>query len=291
VCIFIINTPSSIIPQGVEVPVQEQDIGKVENNNRVNINIFRLSKSNKTFPAMMSTKKFPTTIDLLQIKRGANPHFCLIKDLAAFIDTHKHRRRRFICKRCLYLTTNGDKYRLHQQLCQVHKVQRTYVPPKNAADGSDIFSYLPPNSNQQVTNFESDLPFIVVADLESLLIPATPEEALRGIVNTHKPISACYKLISTDTSFYESPKIFYGTNVIAKFLDSLLEDAFKLREILNNHAPLSLTPEQRDDIDSQTECHLCKGAMSESEEYVVDHDHLTGCIRGNPPSPFNTMLN
>ena len=79
--------------------------------------------------------------------------------------------------------------------------------------------------------------------------------------------------------------MFCGSNVIAKFLDSLLEDAWKLRKIHNSHDPLSLTPEQRDDIDSQTECHLCKSTMSENEEYVVDHDHFTGCIRVNPPFP------
>ena len=232
------------------------------------------------FPVCVSSNSFPHTIHLLRLHKNEIRHFVLIKSLGPMLAHYNHsRRQNYVCERCLYVTVCLEIYKAHIELCQNHKVQRTLVPKFNDTASKDKLCYLPASLEPNVTHYKAVLSFFATADLESLLSPVS--NSVHGVQNVHIPISAVYKICSTDANFYAAPRIFLGSNVMEQFLDHLQMEASKIQKILMNPATLSVSPEQRLELENESHYHLCKKLILPEETWVIDHNHLTSVICGN----------
>ena len=248
--------------------------------NQIRINIFHCTQKNSTiFPFRISKSSYEHTLNLLRLHKNDQSHFVLIKTLGPLVNhVNNNGRQNHVCERCLYITVNLKAYNDHIELCKNHKAQRIRLPKFNDPSSKDKLSYISSNSDSKISSFETDLSFFATADLESLLQPVSPNN--QGVKDLHIPISIVYKICSIDANFYTPPKIFVGSNVIPKFLDTLQMEATKIKKILMNRAPLVVTPAQQQILDGETSCHLCKQEIQPEEVWVVDHCHLTSVIRG-----------
>ena len=98
--------------------------------------------------------------------------------------------------------------------------------------------------------FQLPAPFVVVGDIETLLVPestACHDTSKSGTttINHHQPCSAGYFIMSTDPKFEFQPKIFRGEHCIRHFLDSLHQDYLKLKDIVDHPLDMSMTSDER----------------------------------------------
>jgi len=180
------------------------------------------------FPFRISKKTYEHTMHLLRLHQNDKRHFVLIQSLGPLVTHVNHNgRRNLVCERCLYITVHLKAYTDHIELCKNHKAQKIWVPKSNDVACKDKLGYIPATSESNISPFETDLPFLATADLESLLQPVRPNS--QGVENVHIPISIVYKICSTDDNFYTPPKIFLGSNVMSRFLDHLQMEASKIK--------------------------------------------------------------
>ena len=242
--------------------------------NGIRINIFRFSSNRKIIPWRISTLDYPETAHILELIGKKKRHFVFINNLGPLCSNYADSSHRtiYVCERCCHVMRDKDKYDSHVEMCKAHQIQRTSCPYGNGAK----LSYT--KSGEGVTRFESAEPFVAFADFECALEPTDNDPT---ILNTHRPISAVYKIVSPiDENFYSPPKTFVGYNCVVDFLDSLKADAEHLSNILSKPAPMAPSSAESDDLDTQTACHLCQQEFKSSDTVVLDHDHLTGILRG-----------
>ena len=137
------------------------------------------------------------------------------------------------------------------------------------------------------TKYEYQLPapFIVVGDIETLLVPESTachdtNKSGTTIITHHRPCSAGYCIISTDERYNFQPKIFRGEHCVRYFLDSLQQDYLKLKEIVDRPLKMTMSSEERQLYEDCNNCWICEKDISEDQTKVADHCHLTGQFRG-----------
>ena len=146
-------------------------------------------------------------------------HYFLIKNLSAFVGSQisSHHARKLFCERCLNPFRVQSALDKHMLSCSKFKPVR------------EIF----PEGDRKTLNFtkyeyQLPVPFIVVGDIETLLVPestASHDLSKSGTttINHHQPCSAGYTIISTDPKYAKKfkPKLFRGKHCVRYFLDSL----------------------------------------------------------------------
>lgn len=125
-----------------------------------------------------------------------NTHYIWIKNLSALIQsqTTTHRSKKYICDRCLSCFYKEEKLQAHIVCCENQNHVRRIMPIKWNRENIVEFK-----------NFENTLevPFIVYADIESILQPITSENSAstskaipKGATKRHIPISIGYQFLS-----------------------------------------------------------------------------------------------
>ena len=143
-------------------------------------------------------------------------------------------------------------------------------------------SYYPKDETIRFTKYEHQLPcpFIIVADIESILEPistVSPNPILSHTTayQNHVPCSAAYFIISIDKNFYQPPKLFKGPHCILQFLNHLSEDVAGLKEDIKHPLAMTITKEEQLSVVRATKCHICGKGNEVAKCYVADHCHLT----------------
>jgi hypothetical protein len=185
-----------------------RDIERLEKNNDLKINIFRLNETlSNIFPYKMSHYKIKDgdadeesrTIDILQLldsKKVGFSHFCWLKNLHRALKMQVSPTNAFkLCRRCLYRCVSVIKFDRHVELCKNHKIQAVSLPRKNCPKKSDIFSYIH-GDESGVTEKECRAPWVMYSDIEAILTPVSLSEnektAKTSIVNRHEPSAMSY---------------------------------------------------------------------------------------------------
>ena len=149
-----------------------------------------------------------------------------------------------------------------------------------------------PKGDRKTLNFtkyeyQLPVPFIVVGDIETLLVPestASHDLSKSGTttINHHQPCSAGYAIISTDPKYAKKfkPKLFRGKHCVRYFLDSLQQDYLELKEIVDRPLEMIMSPEERQEYDNSSKCWICEKEIVEGEVKVADHCHVTAAFRG-----------
>ena len=261
---------------GIEYPVPLKDINKFElQNPTISISVFGLS-NNDLYPLRISKSVKEQHIRLLLITNEKNNHYVLIKNLSAMVSNqiNKDHHHKWICDNCLNPFTTESVLKNHLETCMKFDCVKELYP-------SNDKRFL------KFTKYEHQLPcpFIVVADFETLQVPIctvqpNPKLSSTNAYANHRPCSAAYYIVSTDSNFYQQPKVFKGERCVRYFLDALQEDVEKLRKIIKKSIEMDLSEEEREIYDNSTICHICEKVGDPDDLFVPDHCHLTGAFRG-----------
>ena len=155
-----------------------------------------------------------------------------------------------------------------------------------------------PNEDEKLLYFKKieaqmRLPFVIIADFESLLEKITSAErdsSVSWTMQTHKHTACGFGMytVCRDKRFYSQPKIYFGEDSAEKFIDTVQREAKLIRQYLSKKIDMiELSEEEEVNYFSATKCHICKKEFSPGDERVRDHDHLTGIFRGAAHSNCN----
>ena len=182
----------------INYPVKLCDIDKFETQNPgISVSVFVLSGDNYNLsPIRIANKVCEKHIQLgLITGENGEAHYFLIKDLSHLVSTQisKHKEKKLICESCLNPFSLQSALDKHKLICQ------KFAPVHERFPVGD-------RKNLKFTKYEHQLPasFMVVADIETLQVPeitAIHDTRKSGhtTIRQHKPCSAAYHIISTDT--------------------------------------------------------------------------------------------
>ncbi|KAG8191787.1 hypothetical protein JTE90_026822 [Oedothorax gibbosus] len=125
--------------------------------------------------------------------------------------------------------------------------------------------------NQQ--KFEQRVPFVIYADLETLVEKLDSIDGPTTKTASHKPCG--YSYIVTDGKPHKEPVVHKGDGgVVAHFLASVIAEKDELALKLKDVVPMKITPFDEMIIRNATRCGICKKVLG--SDRVRDHNHLTG---------------
>ena len=286
---------------GIEYPVSLNDIDKFERQNpQYSINVFgytderyhipqakrknnkKNGKNNKKekmkviFPLRISEKKKERHVNMLYWQNAAGEtHYLLITSMSRLLSKQfsRHKCAKFICDRCLHACTSPEVLERHEKSCKLQRPQLTIMPDKG-----EILEF-------KEFRHQFKLPFSIYADCETIqenekTVHPSMEKSSTTKTANQIPASVCYKVVSTDPTYYSAPRLFRGKDCIVQFLDALKHDISKIKEHLKRTLEMNLTEEENATFLASTKCHICGDGEKSNDPFVRDHCHLTGRFRG-----------
>ena len=258
---------------GVTFPVTLSDMKRIEEQNKININVFGYDRG--AYPIRISEAKFSDHMELLwitkeeaDVKKYENSHYVLIKDFNRFMHSFtKYVGRKYFCLHCLHCCSSARVLEMHKQDClAINGTQAIKMP----VAGSKIY----------FKNHKKMLPapFVIYADFEAITekidgCQPSDGQSYTTTYQSHKACSYGYKLVCRYDKRYSKPvEIYRG------------EDCIQFQK------PLVMTEKNERDFQNSTKCHICARKFNEqkpSKQKVRDHCHITGKYRGAAHSDCN----
>ena len=134
------------------------DVPKFQKQNYIGINIFGFEK-NKILPLYLTKVKTEKNIPLLLLTGGSTSHYCLIKNLHAFMARQfgkRNHNRYTYCERCLHGFWSSMALEKHLDLCGERKAVDIFKPKED--------------SKIEFTNWHKtfSVPLVIYADTEAV---------------------------------------------------------------------------------------------------------------------------
>ena len=102
---------------GIEFPVQEKDLYKIDVKNNICINVFGYD-NRLVFPIYISDQKFEDSMDLLLLIDNNKSHYVYIKDFNRFMfHKAKNKNKKRFCKSCLQCFSSEKILIKHKENC------------------------------------------------------------------------------------------------------------------------------------------------------------------------------
>ena len=187
------------------------------------------------------------------------------------------RDQKFFCRRCLGHFKTAEVLHRHQQLC-------------TRGDFLSVIHTMPePGAVHEFKNWKYGTwaPFVIYADLESVLAPADQRNGATHLYQQHKPCAASALLCSKIRAFDGRFCLFTGEDSVKRLLDQLVAwERECVDHLLQNRAMRPLVGAKLREFANATECCICHGAKGPfdptdaNRRKVADHDHVTGFFRG-----------
>ena len=273
---------------GIPYPVPLSKIHQFERqNNDISINVFGF-ENNEIYPLRITKQKNRKHhIYLLFLQKDNASHYCLIKDLNAFLHrTKTSKSKTFFCPYCLQGFTRQDLLDKHTDFCSANGEQKIILPTKGK---DDILKF---------TDFRKKMkcPFVIYGDFVTVnrdVLTCTPNPEKSAATKT-KQLDVCsygYKRVCTDSRYTKHSVIFRGPNASSHFIESLLKEEQEIKDILSHVEPLIMTEDDEIDFCNAKYCTICEREFDEGEnDKVIDHDHVTGLYRGAAHSICNLQF-
>ena len=276
---------------GVTFPVNIHDIGKIEKQNKININVFGYDKY--VFPIRNSETEHGETLNVLLIEgeteSGYKQHYVYIKDFnrVNYNVTKSHHKKHF-CLHCLQSFTSEDHLEAHRGDClTINGTQRIEMPKR----GSQVYFC---NYNKQLP-----VPFVIYADFEALtrkIDSCSPvgDKSYTRAYQKHEPSGFGYKVVCHYDQKYSKPAVIYrGENVVQKFIENLFREVKDCQKLIREKAKrrLIMTASDEADFQNTNKCWICQKRYKGDENIPVgDHCHITGKYRGSAHNTCNLKL-
>ena len=262
----------------IKTPVNLQDLPKIEKQFNVSINIYGHSNSD-IYPIHSTYSTSAKHIDLLVTSNSETNHYVWIKNFNRLCyNVNKHARKKYFCKHCIQHFTNESILLKHMEDCMVLNGCQAIGMP---AEG-------------EVAKFKSfretvKIPFVIYADLESLLHKLTVTQKLEvnkeqtEKLQKHVACSYGYKVVCCYNDSLSKPfKTYRGIDSVHKFFTDIFEEEKEILEklIKFQKTPLNLSYEEEIHHEKATKCYVCDCSFTDENCKVHDHCHVLGNYRG-----------
>ena len=281
---------------GVTFPVTIRDMGKIEKQNKININAYVYNEDVKyVSPIRNSKEAYEDTLNVLLIERETESeygqHYVYIKDFNRLnFNITKHKNKKHFCLRCLQPFSSEDYLEAHKGDCLIVNGTQKIVMPN---EGSRV----------QFHNYQNRLPvpFIVYADFEAIKrkIDSCSPPRHKSYTQAYQKHEACgfsYKVVCHYDKKYSKPEVLYrGENVVQKFYQNLTKEVKYCQKIITERAKrrLVMSASDENDFRNAKKCWICQRQYmpDEGENIPVrDHCHITGKYRGSAHKKCNFRL-
>ena len=281
---------------GVTFPVTIRDMGKIEKQNKININVYVYNEDGKyVSPIRNSKTEYQDTLNVLLIERETEKeykqHYVYIKDFNRLnYNVNKHKNKKHFCLHCLQPFYSEDHLEAHKGDCLIiNGTQRIEMPQP----GSKVFFY----QHQK----QLPVPFVVYADFEAItekIDSCSPPQhkSYTQAYQKHKPSGFGYKVVCHYDQKYSKPAVIYrGENVIQKFIQHLFREVKDCQKVISEKAKkrLVMTASDEKDFQNAKKCWICQKRYKRDEGEnipVRDHCHITGKYRGSAHKTCNFRL-
>ena len=262
----------------IKTPVNIQDLPKIEKQFNVSINIYGHSNSD-IYPIHSTYSTAAKHIDLLVTSNSETNHYVWIKNFNRLCyNVNKHARKKYFCKHCIQHFTSENILLKHMGDCMVLNGCQAIGMP---AEG-------------EVAKFKSfretvKIPFVIYADLESLLHKLTVTQKLEvnqeqtEKLQKHVACSYGYKVVCCYNDSLSKPfKMYRGIDSVHKFFTDIFEEEKEILEKLKTFqkTPLNLSFEEKMHHKKATKCYVCDCSFTDENCKVRDHCHVLGNYRG-----------
>ncbi|KAK3800107.1 hypothetical protein RRG08_015073 [Elysia crispata] len=268
---------------GIDAPTPISQIGEVERQNNLAINVFGWDKG-VIVHHLSKQPEEEARINLLLIEKAGKFHYTWIKDLNRLLyDQSKHRERKHFCERCLHGYSREDLLGAHRRQCK--GIGQTAVRVEMPEEGKNKFTFQ--NHHKQLP-----APYIIYADFEALTTKVEGPELDPTKSNTrrtqhHEACSYCYVKVRCDGQT-EAPVEYRGRGAVEHFLRALLEEERGIKGVLANPQAVRMTRADWETHRTARRCHVCDDLLK--GDSVRDHCHITGKYRGAAHSTCNLKL-
>ena len=272
----------------IKTPVNIQDLPKIEKQFNVSINIYGHSNSD-IHPIHKTYSTATKHIDLLVTSKSETNHYVWIKNFNRLChNVNKHGGKKYFCKHCMHPFTSEFILLKHMKDCmELNGCQAIGMP----AEG-------------EVTKFKSfretgKIPFVIYADLESLLHKLTVTQKLEvdqeqtEKLQKHVACSYGYKVVCCYNDSLSKPyKMYRGTDSVHKFFTDIFEEEKEILEKLKSfqNTPLNLSYKEKMHHKNATKCYVCDCSFTDKNRKVRDHCHVLGNYRGAACNTCNLSM-
>ena len=263
---------------GIEAPTPISQIGMVERQNNLAINVFGWDKG------VIAHRLSKQPEDMLLIEKAGKFHYTWIKNLNRLLyDQSKHREKKHFCERCLHGYSREDLLEDHKPECQ--GIGQTAARVEMPEEGKNKFTFQ--NHHKQLP-----APYIIYADFEALTTKVEGPELDPTKSNTqrtqhHEACSYCYVKVRCDGQT-EAPVEYREPDAAEHFLRALQEEERGIKGVLSNPQAMLMTRADWETHRTARRCHVCDGLLE--GDSVRDHCHITGKYRGAAHSACNLKL-
>ena len=241
---------------GIKYPVSSLDINKFEEQNEtISITVFGYNENplRKSKHSNRSCK-----IKLLLIEKEGVSHYCLINDISRLVSSQVSKRngKCFICDNCLNPFPKEESLNKHKEYCDTNECIKINMPKKGS-----VLKFKNYRNSEMV-------PFVIYADIESLLVPIqscepNPRGSYTEKYQKHKPISFSYYIKCFDDNvFSREPRTYTGLDAMQKFVESLEKDVIEIANI--PEVVRKYKPGDKKRYNEATTCWICNGEFDDT---------------------------
>ena len=267
---------------GIDFPTPVKQIDKLEKQNpNLAINVFGWEKDTVIVHRISSKEKSVERINLMLLEKGEIQHYCLVKRESALLFDKAINNKTFYCMRCLTRFTRAHTLVEHEKYCNGVNGRPTKIDMPE--EGENILAFQ--NHKKQMK-----APYVIYADFEALEkkiqgCERDPEKNKSYTEKTewHEACGYLYIVVKSDGEV-TAKKVYRGENAEKSFLESIMQEKEKIREMLAEPKPITMTHEDWYDFKNAYNCHICekklvkenywdslpvytKGLISEKEKY------------------------
>ncbi|XP_031346482.1 uncharacterized protein LOC116174878 [Photinus pyralis] len=255
--------------KGIQFPMTMRQISNFEKQNNISINVYILKKEKKdqfsTLPTYLTKEKMDKHVNLLLVQdcyeQPTKFHYVWIKNLSRLVSKKLGKRngQKYVCDRCLHYFHSEDKLIKHTGDC----MQKNDTAIKMPTEEKKMLKF---------KNFKNKIkaPFVVYADLESVLKPSAKKTAYQQ----HIPAAVGYYFkcsYDESLSFYNS---YRGEDCMRWFADEMNQLAEDVSTVFLCPYKMQMTPQQEIEFQTATHCHICEQPFTAGQKKVRDHNHL-----------------
>ena len=267
---------------GLEFQVSIKDIGKFETKNNISFNVLAV-EGRDIYIHRKGRRMMGREISLLMVSEDGIRHYTAIKSLSRLLSSKNSntKRKQHFCMNCLQGFMQESSRDQHQVYCKDNESVRVEMPKQGSTvefkDGQNQFR----------------VPFIMYADLESILEPmdpvepGSPSQPYTNEVNQHTPSGWCVYSKFAYGDVDNPLRTYRGKDCIETFCNYIKGEARRLYHMFPELPMGPLTEKQWKKYKKATKCHICYKPFTQTNLKVRDHCHYTGLYRG----PAHSLCN
>ena len=242
--------------RGIRFPVEISQIGRVEKQNEICVNVF--GYANRVVKLRQSKETYKDVLNLLLIERDGKSHYVLIKDFSRLMfNKTKDRNKKHFCERCFQNFSSDNVLMRHKKDCIIVNGGQATKMPKEGT-----FACFKNHNNSL------QAPFVIYADFESILPKRAPSGgAPSGAYQEHIACGFSYKVVCSFDDKHSRPlQGKRGKDVVYDFLNCLLYEEKRCAKILREtNKPIVMTTSDEADFLRSERCYICGKVYEEGK--------------------------